>query len=55
MMPSWIMHRLWDFIGTNVAKHQQRQGIGRQLTEHRIKEVIKNDGRAIQSMVGAVS
>jgi GNAT superfamily N-acetyltransferase len=50
MIPSWIMHRVWDFIWINVAKSHQRQGIGRQLTEHRIMKVIAADGRVIQLM-----
>jgi hypothetical protein len=43
MIPSWIMHRVWDFIWINVRKD-------RQLTEHRIMNVIAADGRAIQLM-----
>jgi predicted N-acetyltransferase YhbS len=50
MIPSWIMHRVWDFIWINVRKDHQHRGIGYQLTEHRIKEVIKADGRVIQLM-----
>jgi GNAT superfamily N-acetyltransferase len=50
MIPSWNMHRVWDFIWINVRKDRQRQGVGRQLTEHRIKKVIEADGRVIQLM-----
>jgi GNAT superfamily N-acetyltransferase len=50
MIPSWIMHRVWDFIWINVRKDRQRQGIGRQLTEHRIMKVIAADGRVVQLM-----
>jgi GNAT superfamily N-acetyltransferase len=38
------------FIWINARKDRQRQGIGRQLTEHRIKEVVAADGRVIQLM-----
>jgi GNAT superfamily N-acetyltransferase len=44
MIPSWIMHRVWDFIWINVRKNRQREGIGRLLTEHRIMKVIAADG-----------
>jgi GNAT superfamily N-acetyltransferase len=50
MIQSWIMHRVWDFIWINVRKDRQRQGVGRQLTEHRIQELITADGRVIQLM-----
>jgi GNAT superfamily N-acetyltransferase len=50
MIPSWIMHRVWDFIWINVRKNRQREGIGRMLTEHRIMKVIAADGRVIQLM-----
>jgi Acetyltransferase (GNAT) family len=50
MIPSWIMHRVWDFIWINVRMNRQGEGIGRLLTEHRILKVIEADGRVIQLM-----
>jgi hypothetical protein len=50
MVQSWIMPRVWDFIGVNVRKSHQHQIIERQLTERRIREVIRQDGRVIQLM-----
>jgi GNAT superfamily N-acetyltransferase len=55
MILSWIMHRVWDFIWINVRKDRQREGIGRQLTEHQILKVIEADGRVIQLMTKDVS
>jgi len=50
MMPSWIMRGVWDFNWINVRKDVQGEGIGHALTEHRIREVLQRDGRAIHLM-----
>lgn len=50
MMKSWIMAGVWDFIWINCRKEMQGQGIGKQLTLHRISEVKKRGGTMIQLM-----
>ena len=50
MMQSMIMFGIWDFIWINVKKEYQGSGIGRKLTEHRLQEIIKSDGRAVHLM-----
>lgn len=47
MMPSWLMHDVWDFIWINIHPEFMQWGLGRALTEHRIKEVIDRKGAAI--------
>lgn len=50
MIQSWILNGIWDFIWINVHKDFQKSRIGKALTEHRIKEVLRCDGRVIQLM-----
>jgi N-acetylglutamate synthase-like GNAT family acetyltransferase len=44
------MKDVWDFIWINIRQECQWQGIGRALTNHRVEEVLKADGRAIHLM-----
>ena len=50
MMPSHIMCNVWDFIWINIHPDFHYNGIGRELTEYRINQVISHKGAAIHLM-----
>jgi N-acetylglutamate synthase-like GNAT family acetyltransferase len=53
MIPSWVMHGVWDFIWINVAEEARGQNIGLQLTTFRISEVTRQSGKVINLMTQA--
>lgn len=50
IMPSWIMRDVWDLIWINVHPDFHGQGVGRELTEYIINQVISRNGAAIHLM-----
>ena len=54
MIPSWLMFGVWEFIWINILPEHQKFGVGKQLMEHRIREVLRQDGRLILAMTKEV-
>lgn len=50
MMPSHLMHNIWDFIWVNVDPTYKQTGIGTQLTWFRIHEAQRQGATAIHLM-----
>lgn len=50
MIPSWVMHGVWDFIWINVKPEAQNKKIGAHLTSLRISEVQRQGGAVINLM-----
>jgi len=50
IMQSYIMHGIWDLVWVNTHKDFQGEGIGTELVEYCLREILECDGRAVHLM-----